>query len=291
VKEHVFPVKSDARRAFGRAAASYDAHAVLHREVGLRLFEHLDPIRIEPRRIVDLGCGPGPSFEAMGRRFPRAQLIGLDFSTAMLAQARQRAGWFRRAFSSRVARLVCADAERLPLAHASVDFMFSNLALQWCRPERVFAEAARVLPTGGLLMFSTLGPDTLGELRASFAGIDQAPHVHPFVDMHDLGDALVHAGFAEPVMEMEVLTLEYTVLGDLVRDLKATGARNALANRQRGLTTPRRWKRVVDAYEARRRNGALPATYEIVYGHAWKAAPRRVDDGRQVIDFHQRGAP
>jgi malonyl-CoA O-methyltransferase len=291
VKEHDFPVKRDARRAFERAAASYDAHAVLHREVGQRLFEHLDPIRIEPRRIVDLGCGTGPSFEAMGKRFPHAELIGLDFSTAMLGRARRRSGWFRRAFSSSVARLVCADAERLPFAHGSVDFMFSNLALQWCRPELVFAEAARVLPTGGLLMFSTLGPDTLRELRAAFAGIDPAPHVHAFIDMHDLGDALVHAGFAEPVMEMEVLTLEYAALGDLVRDLKATGARNALAQRRRGLTTPRRWKRAVEAYEARRRDGALPATYEIVYGHAWKAAPRHVADGRQVIDFHERGAP
>jgi malonyl-CoA O-methyltransferase len=289
VKEHVFPVKRDARRAFGRAAGSYDAHAVLHREVGLRLFEHLDPIRIEPRRIVDLGCGTGPSFEAMGRRFPRAQLIGLDFSTPMLERARRRAGWFRRAFSPGVARLVCADAERLPFAHGSVDFMFSNLALQWCRPELVFAEAARVLPTGGLLMFSTLGPDTLRELRAAFAG-DASPHVHAFIDMHDLGDALVHAGFAEPVMEMEVLTLEYAALGDLVRDLEATGARNALPNRRQGLTTPRRWKRVVEAYETRRRDGALPATYEIVYGHAWKAAPRRAADGRQVIEFHERGA-
>jgi len=291
VKEHAFPVKRDARRAFERAAASYDAHAVLHREVGARLLAHLDPIRIEPRRIVDLGCGTGQSFAAMGKRFPRAELIGLDFSAAMLRHARRRTGWFRRAFASGAARLVCADAERLPLAHASVDFVFSNLALQWCRPEPAFAEAARVLPTGGLFMFSTLGPDTLKELRAALSTIDGASHVHEFVDMHDLGDTLVGCGFAEPVMEMEVLTLEYACVGDLARDLKSTGAHNALAQRARGLVTPRRWKRVVEAYEERRRSGALPATYEIIYGHAWKAAPRRTADGRQVIGFRERGAP
>jgi malonyl-CoA O-methyltransferase len=290
VKDQVFPVKSDARRAFERAAASYDAHAVLHREVGKRLFEHLDPIRIEPRRIVDLGCGTGQSFAALEKRFPRAQLVGLDFSAAMLAQARRRTGWVRRAFASNVARLVCADAERVPLAHGSVDLIFSNLAMQWCRPQVAFAEAARVLSTGGLFMFSTFGPDTLKELRAAFSGIDGSPHVHAFIDMHDLGDTLVHSGFAEPVMEMEVLTLEYASVGDLARDLKGTGAHNALPQRSRGLTTPRRWKRIVDAYEARRRDDALPATYEIIYGHAWKAAPRRTADGRQVIDFHERGA-
>lgn len=291
MKEHVFPVKRDARRAFERAAQSYDAHAVVQREIGERLLAHLDPIRIEPRRIVDLGCGTGRSFEAMRKRFPHAELVGLDFSAAMLRRARYRTGWLRAAFSSRAPRLVCADAERLPFAPGSVDFIFSNLALQWCRPEIAFAEAAQALSTGGLLMFSTLGPDTLKELRCAFAATDEESHVNAFVDMHDLGDALVHAGFAEPVMEMEVLTLEYTALADLARDLKATGAHNVLPQRRRGLTTPRRWKRVVDLYEARRRDGALPATFEIVYGHAWKAAPRRAADGRQVIEFRARSAP
>ncbi len=187
-----------------------------------------------------------------------------------------------------------ADAERLPIAHGSVDFVYSNLALQWSRPEAAFAEAARVLPTGGLFMFSTLGPDTLKELRAAFEKSYltplSAPHVHDFVDMHDLGDALVHAGFADPVMEMEVITLEYSRVDDLARDLKASGAHNALADRAHGLTTPRRWKRMADRYESERRGDALPATFEIVYGHAWKTAPRRTADGRQVIGFRERGA-
>jgi malonyl-CoA O-methyltransferase len=206
----------------------------------------------------------------------------------MLARARGRTGWRARTFGSGAPRLVCADAERLPLAHASVDFLFSNLALQWSPPGAVFAEAARVLPAGGLFMFSTLGPDTLKELRAAFG--ESTAHVHAFVDMHDVGDALVHAGFADPVMEMEVITLEYTRVEDLARDLRATGARNALPHRARGLTTPRLWKRMAERYEAQRRDGALPATFEIVYGHAWKGAPRRTD-GRQVVDFRPREAP
>lgn len=287
MKEHVFPLKRDARRAFERAADTYDDAAVLQREVGRRLFEHLDPIVIEPRRIVDLGCGTGSLFEPMGKRYPKAELIGVDFSRAMLVRARGRAGWLRRAFGSGGPRLVCADAERLPLAHGSVDLVFSNLALPWSRPEGAFAEASRVLPAGGLFMFSTLGPDTLKELRAAFGG--GATHVHAFVDMHDLGDALVHAGFADPVMEMEVITLEYSRVDDLARDLKATGTHNTLAARARGLTTPRRWKRMADRYERERRDGALPATFEIVYGHAWKTAPRQLPDGRQVIDFKGRG--
>ncbi len=290
MKERVHPERRAARRAFERAAPTYDAAAILQREVEARLFEHLDPIVIEPRRIVDLGCGTGHAFAAMGKRYPKAEIIGVDFSLAMLARARGRAGWLRRAFSC-APGLVCADAERLPFAHASIDLVFSNLALQWLRPENAFAEAARVLPAGGLLMFSTLGPDTLKELRAAFAEADRAPHIHAFVDMHDLGDALVHGGFADPVMEMEVITLEYQSLAGLAHDLRATGARNADPRRGRGLMTPRQRQRVVARYEASRRGGALPATFEIVYGHAWKAAPRRIADGRQVIGFRERGAP
>lgn len=289
MKEHAFPVKRDARRAFERAAATYDAAALLEREVGTRLFEHLDPIRIEPRRIVDLGCGTGHAFEPIGKRFPKAQLIGVDFSRAMLERARGRTGWLHRTFGSGGPRLVCADAERLPLAHGSIDFVFSNLALQWSRPEDVFAETARVLPAGGLFMFSTLGPDTLKELRAAFAAVDGYEHVNSFVDMHDLGDQLVHAGLADPVMEMEMITLEYSSVEKMARDLKAIGARNSLPGRPRGLSGRGHWREVIAAYEKFRRNGVLPASYEVIYGHAWKIAPARVADGRQIIDFKGRG--
>jgi malonyl-CoA O-methyltransferase len=291
VKEHALPDKRAARRSFERAAATYDSTAVLHREVLARLLEHLDPMRIDPTRIVDLGCGTGGAFEALGKRYPRAQLLGVDFAPAMLARARARTGWLGRALGARAPRLVCADAERLPLAHGAAEFVFSNLALQWCRPEAFFAEAARVLPTGGLLLFSTFGPDTLKELRAAFGRADPGAHVNAFVDMHDLGDALVHAGFADPVMEMEVITVEYPTVEALARDLKSAGAHNVLPSRPRGLPGRGRWRRMIEAYEARRRDGALPATYEVVYGHAWKTAPKRSADGRQVVDFVTRGRP
>jgi malonyl-CoA O-methyltransferase len=285
-----FPDKRAARRAFDRAAPGYDEAAALQQEVGRRLLEHLDPIRIEPRRIVDLGCGTGAHLDELRRRYRDAQVIGVDFSAAMLGEARSRARWWRRIAGSG-ARLVRADAEKLPLATASSDFIFSNLALHWCDPQAFFAEASRTLATGGLLLFSTFGPDTLLELREAFRAVDDAPHVHGFIDMHDLGDALVHAGFADPVMEMERITVEYADLAALARDLRSTGGTNALHARRRTLTAPARWKRVAAHYERLRRGGALPATCEVVYGHAWKVAPKRLADGRQIVGFQPGGAP
>lgn len=286
--EALLPVKSHVRRAFERAAKTYDEAAVLQREVCARLLEHLDPIRLAPRRAVDLGCGTGHALDALAKRFPAAAVVGIDIAPAMLARARSRSRWWQRVLGARQPALVCADAERLPLASASVDLVFSNLALQWCEPSRVFAEAARALTADGLILFSTFGPDTLGELRAAFAEADGAPHVNGFVDMHDLGDALVHAGFADPVMEMERITVEYDSVIAIARDLKALGAVNSLPARARGLPGRRRWQRMTDAYERFRRGGVLPATWEVVYGHAWKVPPKRLADGRQVIGFSPR---
>jgi malonyl-CoA O-methyltransferase len=277
-----------ARRAFGRAAAAYDEHAVLQREVGARLLQHLDPIRIDPDRVIDLGCGTGRLLGALGVRFPRARVLAVDAALPMLQEARRRAPWWRRALGARVPALACADAERLPLAAGSGGLVFSNLVLQWCEPAAAFAEAARVLETGGLLLFSTYGPDTLKELRGAFAAVDEAPHVNPFVDMHDLGDALVAAGFADPVMEMETLTLEYADVESIARDLRRGGGQTVLAGRRAGLGGRERWRRMAERYEKHRRDGALPATFEVVYGHAWKAAPRSTADGRAIVDFHPR---
>jgi malonyl-CoA O-methyltransferase len=288
--EPAIPEKSAVRRSFERAARTYDRNSVLQCEVGLRLLRHLDPIRIDPGRVVDLGCGTGAFFEPLRERFPRAQLLGVDIARPMLAIAARRTPWFRRALGLGSPRLVCGDAERLPLAAGSVPFVFSNLALQWTRPEAVFAEVSRALATEGLFLFSTFGPDTLKELRGAFSGVDGYEHVNTFIDMHDLGDSLVHAGFANPVMEMEVITLEYACVEAIARDLKAIGARNSLPGRPRGLAGRERWRRVIERYEAHRRNGILPATYEVIYGHAWKAPPRRAADGRQVIDFRPRSA-
>lgn len=287
--ERAIPEKREVRRSFERAASRYDEAAILQREVCARLVEHLEPVRLEPARILDLGCGTGQAIAPLGRRFPRAELLGLDIARGMLGRAAGRAPWWRRALGAPAARLVCGDAERLPFATASLGLVFSNLALQWCRPEAVFAEAARVLVADGLFLFSTFGPDTLRELRAAFAAVDGHDHVNTFVDMHDLGDLLVHAGFADPVMEMERITLEYDSVEAVARDLKAIGAHNALPGRPRGLSGRGRWSRMAAHYESHRRAGALPATYEVVYGHAWKVAPRRLADGRQVIGFAPRG--
>lgn len=273
---------SRSRRAFERAAATYDSADALHREVGRRLIEHLDPIRVDPARVLDLGCGTGAQLGVLGERFPKADVVGIDFAAAMLARARARSSWWRRALGARAPRLACADLQCLPLAHSSADLVFSNLALQWCDAPAAFAEAARVLVKEGLLLFSTLGPDTLRELRAAFAAAGEAPAMR-FTDMHDLGDALVAAGFGQPVMEMELVTLEYSTLEALLGDLHAVGAMAAPGSP--GLGGRSRRAEAARAYEARRRGGALPATYEVVYGHAWKAGTRTAADGRQVIDF------
>jgi malonyl-CoA O-methyltransferase len=181
---------------------------------------------------------------------------------------------------------VCADAERLPLRNASVDLVWSNLALQWLTdPRHALAEFHRVLRVDGLASFTTFGPDTLRELRAAFAEVDGRTHVSRFLDMHDVGDVLVHCGFADPVMDMEKITVTYADATALMRDLKAIGANNATAGRPRGLTGRAHFSRVTAALDRMRRDGRLPVTFEVIYGHAWKPAPKVADDGRAIVRF------
>jgi malonyl-CoA O-methyltransferase len=266
--------KRSARRAFDQAAADYDQAAVLQREIAGRMLERLDYVRLEPRVVLDLGAGTGYAVEALQRRYRKARVLALDFSLAMLRSASRRGSWLRRP------RCVCADAEALPLADGSVDLIFSNATLQWCNDiDHTFRELLRVLSPGGLLMFTTFGPDTLKELRAAWAAADGFSHVSPFPDMHDLGDALVRARFAEPVMDAERLTVTYATVRALMGDLKLLGARNATTGRPRGLTGRERLRAVEAAYEAHRRDGRLPASYEVVYGHAWAPMQRPVADG------------
>jgi len=255
------------RRSFGGAVNTYDAVAVLQREIADRLLARLDLVRLQPRLILDLGCGTGYVLRQLADRYRRAHIVGLDFAEGMALRARAQLGWFRR-WTGRNA-FVCADAERVPLADASVDMVVSNLALQWCDPRLVFAEARRVLRPGGLIMFATFGPDTLRELRESWREADDAPHVHQFIDMHDLGDMLVNAHFADPVMDMENFTLTYDDVHGVMRDIKQLGAHNVALTRARGLMGKARFTRFRQAYAARARSGKIPATYEAVYGHAW----------------------
>ncbi|HZF26268.1 MAG TPA: malonyl-ACP O-methyltransferase BioC [Steroidobacteraceae bacterium] len=257
------------RRGFERASRSYDRAAILQTEVRQRLLSRLEYVRLEPELIVDAGCGTGHAARELKRRFPRARVVALDIATGMLREATHQQGW-RRRFER-----VCADAERMPLPDESVDLIFSNLMLQWCDvPDGVLREVQRVLKPRGLLTFSTLGPDTLMELRAAWAAVDERPHVSRFIDMHDLGDALVRARLAEPVLDVERFTLTYDTAIALMRDLKAIGAQNATAGRPSGLTGRARFAAVTAAYERFRIAGRLPATYEVVLGHAWGAVSR-----------------
>lgn len=286
----------EVRRAFDHAAASYDAHAVLQREVCDRLLERLDFMNLQPERVLDVGCGTGYGLAHLRERYASTELLALDLAPAMLNAACARLpqpNWAQRALDlltvhrSPLTHTLCADMERLPLAANSVNLLWSSLALQWARDlEATLKGFHRVLAPGGLLIFATFGPDTLKELRAAFAAIDDAPHVNRFVDLHDIGDMLIHAGFGSPVMEMEMLTLTYADLKTLMRDLKGIGAHNAATSRKRGLLGKSAWAKLEQAYDALRLQGRLPATYEVIYGHAWAGDKTQREDGRQVIQFN-----
>ena len=293
-----FDVERDSvLRNASRAARGYDAAAVLAREVARRMGERLDLVTLEPHRILDIGCGTGADLRLLADRYPRAERVGCDFSLAMLREAGEELPWFKRLLPggrAREAIRICGEAGRLPFGNGCMSLAWSNLMLHWLiDPLPAFREMHRVLVVDGLLMFTAFGPDTLKELRRCFVQADPMPHVHRFIDMHDLGDALVKAGFAEPVMDMETITLTYDTFEALLDDLRVSGAQCALAGRRRGLTGKTVWSRVHSAYEMHRRDGRLPATFEVVYGHAWKPKPHSIADGRAIIRFdpRQRGRP
>ncbi|MES9863807.1 MAG: malonyl-ACP O-methyltransferase BioC [Candidatus Thiodiazotropha sp. LLP2] len=264
--------KRQARAAFSRAASHYDEVAELQREIAGRMIERLSYIRHQPELVLDVGAGTGDATQALGKHYNKAQVIALDFALPMLQQARKRGRWFRRP------RCICGDAEQLPLANQSVDMIFSNVALQWCNDlQGTMAEFLRVLRPNGMLLFSTFGPDTLKELRASWSAVDGNSHVSPFTDMHDVGDAMVQVGFAEPVVDVDRICLSYDDVPSLMRDLKTLGAHNVTAQRPKGLTGKGRMRAMIEAYEKLRVESKLPASYEVVYGHAWAPSQPRVN--------------
>ena len=250
---------------FSRAANSYDGAAVVQREVADRLLTRFDYINVEPQTIVDLGCGTGYLSRAMAQRFRKAQVIGVDIAAGMCAVAHAQRGWFSRQ------RYICADVHNLPLATQSVDLVVSNFMLHWATDiKAIILEIARVLKPDGLLLFSTLGPDTYRELRQSFAAVDDLPHVHPFTDMHDLGDGLLQAQLRDPVMDTERLVVTYDSVMTIMRDLKAIGAQNIMQKRQRSLYGKNKFQQMLAHYEQWRcDDGTYPVTFEVVYGHAW----------------------
>jgi malonyl-CoA O-methyltransferase len=265
------------RRAFSRASSSYDAAAALQHEVEARLLESLDYLEDRvPETILDLGCGPGHAAAAMRKRWPRARVIAMDLALPMLQQARPRSGWGALSWSGlhKPIDRINADARALPLADGSVDVLFCNLCLQWVEDlPAAFAGFRRVLKPDGLLLVSTFGPETLQELREAFAAADNAPHVSPFASIAQFGDALVHAGFRNPVLDRDVFVNGYDDLPALVRELRAIGATNALASRRHTLTGKARFAAAAAAYEHERRDGRLPATWEVIYAQAWAPQP------------------
>jgi len=268
------------RRSFARAAHGYDQAAALQREVGARLSETLDYLEERvPDVVVDVGCGPGHLTAAMQKRWPRAQVVALDLALPMLREARENfggRGWRERLLGgARRPEAICADARALPLRDASVDVLFSNLCLQWVEDlPAVFAGFRRVLKPGGLLLVSTFGPDTLFELRGAFAEADAAPHVSPFASIAQFGDALIAAGFKNPVLDRDEFVLGHPDLGHLMRELRTLGATNASVDRRRSLTGRARFARAAQAYEPLRGvDGRLPATWEVIYAHAWGPDP------------------
>lgn len=253
------------KQSFDRAADTYHDAAVLQHEIGRRLLEALEPVKLDANMVLDAGCGTGEALRALQQRFKSAHVISLDVSENMLQHVRSKGSLWRKP------DVVCAEIEQLPFADNSIDLVFSNLAIQWVNDlPSALAELYRVLAPGGLLMFSTFGPDTLMELRRSWQSVDQAVHVNSFIDMHDIGDMLLQAGMSDPVMSAEKLVVQYQQAQMLMQDLRDIGANITAQGHRLGLLTPASLRKVYAAYEQFRTDDGLPASYEVVYGHAWK---------------------
>lgn len=271
------------RRNFSAAATSYENHDVLHQEVQSSLLARLDFCLDTPQRILDVGAGTGRGAAFLKQRYPKADVLAMDFAVPLLKQARKHSRW-RHKFAR-----VAADARQLPVANDSVDLIHSNLCIQWCDDlPGLFAEWVRVLKPGGYLALTTFGPDTLRELRAAWAQVDENSHVGRFLDMHDLGDAMLAAGLREPVLDVSRYTLTYANPRDVLRELKGLGASHADVARDRALTGKMRLKRMLDAYESMRVDGRIPSTWEVVTAHAWgpqPGQPLRTPGGGEVASF------
>ena len=257
--------KEIVKKCFNRAAKSYDNAAILQEEVLERLLQRLQYIRHQPETIVDIGCGTGKGIRGLQRQYPGAQVYATDIAFQMLLQARSR----YRLLTKK--RLITADMERLPFASASFDLVFSSLALQWSNDLRAtLTEFARIAKPGALLLFTSFGPGTLQELASSWRQLDDYPHVHQFVDMHDVGDAMLATGFAQPVVDAETIRMQYRDFRALLDDLRVIGATNADVSRRRGLMTPAKLRDLEASYrENGFEDGRFIASYEVVYGHAW----------------------
>ena len=273
------------RNAFEKAAPFYDAAAVLQQEVASRLVERMDVMAMKPVSILDAGSGTGFISTLLAERYPRAKITALDIAHNMLKQGRTKRTLKQR--WNKQFQYVNAEVENLPFADASLELVISGLTLQWCQDlPKVFSEFRRVLAPGGLLLFSSFGPDTLKELRHSWSEVDEKPHVNEFVDMHDVGDALMQSGFADPVMDMEMLTVTYQDVKTVMQDLKQIGAHNVMQGRSHNITGKEKLKHMIQSYEQFRTEGLLPVTHEIVYGHAW-VPDTKENQSATIVPFEQ----
>ncbi|MDY0974014.1 methyltransferase domain-containing protein [Massilia sp. CFBP9012] len=269
----------------------------LRREIAARMHERLSLVKLVPKQVLDAGCGAGADLALLQKTYPAAQILGLDGAGAMaraakgpVAQGGALNQLLTRLMPSKAGvDVLCGDYGNLPFGPNSLDLLWSNLALHWHPlPDRVFAEWRRVLRVEGLLMFSCFGPDTFTEVRSAFAALDAYPHTLPFVDMHDFGDQLVEAGFSTPVMDMERITVTYDTPQAVLADVRALGG-NPLESRRRGLIGRAAWQRMLDALEAQRRpDGKLGLTFEVIYGHAFRPAPRTTASGESIVRFQPR---
>lgn len=288
--------KTRARTSFGRAANSYDAAAILQKQVREEMLSRLDLVNMQPQFILDAGCGTGAASFALQHKFKNAHVVSLDFALPMLQKTKQNLGdlglinALKKIFSPKAHHLLCADIEHLPLAEKTFGLIWSNLAIQWCNDlDQAFQEFYRVLQPEGLLMFSTFGPDTLKELRVATT-TENHTSVSRFIDMHDIGDALVRAGFNAPVLDVERFTLTYDDVKSVMKDLKNIGAHNATEGRARGLHGRAFFVELAQKYEQfRQQDGKLPATFEVVYGHSWRGQDKQKNvDGFSPITFKSR---
>ncbi len=285
------PEKRRVAASFGGAAHSYDDVAVLQRQTADELLDRLKLIKIQPQTIVDLGAGTGRNLPLLKQHYPTANIVAVDIAPAMLHQARRRMRQgIKRFLPDKSLQYLAGDAEALPLADNSIDLLYANLALQWCDLTTSFAEIQRVLKPGGLLMFTTLGPDTLLELRQSWAAVDSYPHINQFLDMHDVAEAMQQSGLQDAVLDVDRHQLGYVDARQMMRDLKLLGARNQLPGRRKGLTGKQALKNMLAVIEQfRLADGQLPATYEVIYGHAWGAERQQTvaADGSVRISLEQ----
>jgi len=266
----------------------------LQRTVRHELLERLDHFSTKPKVVIDLGAGTASATRELKKRYPTATVVAADLSLGMLQHAHKASAWLDRWWSSKRIDLAAVDAHRLPFRSGSVDLIFSNLMLQWCDLDEVFAEVRRVLSPQGWFVFSTFGVGTLQELRSAWASVDSNKRVHEFFDMHDIGSALTRAGLREPVLDVDRHAMTYSDPISLMRSIKEIGAGNAAKERPRGLTSPRILQAVSEAYPRHGEQGDVVATWEIVYGAAFgaptKPSESPLDTDEIIVPFPKLGA-